>query len=316
MKEIRDSKILITGGAGFIGSHLVDALIDNNKVVVVDDLSTGKQKNLPKNDNLEFIEHSIADKDFMSNLLEKHNFDYIYLLAAVASVFDSVDRPIETHLVNQEANINIIDIIRTKKLTIKKLLFTSSSAVYGSNPDLPKNEESSVITPVSPYGIDKYASERFILTYGQLYNIPTVATRFFNVFGPRQNPGSPYSGVLSKVLDSLEHDSEFIIFGDGHQTRDFVYVKDVIKSLLLLMTEDSALHDVYNVATGVEQSLNSVIKISEKISGEKLSITYRDRRAGDIDHTRGDISKLLNLGYRYDYDFESGLSEYYQIINN
>lgn len=169
----------MTGGAGFIGSNLVDRLIeDNDQVVVVDDLSMGLKSNLQTSSHLKFYEHSITDHELHKNLLMTEDFDYIYLLAAVASVADSVARPYETHQINQEANIFILEIIRKKKLQVKKILYTSSAAVYGNVQDLPKYE-TSLVDPLTPYAIDKFATERFVIDYGKLYDIPTVAVRFF-----------------------------------------------------------------------------------------------------------------------------------------
>lgn len=308
---IKNSKILITGGAGFIGSNLADALINDNEIVVVDDLSMGKKENLPQGANLHFIEHSIADYDFMSTLLETWKFDYIFLLAAVASVADTIVRPAETHIINQDANLNILETIRTKKLPVKKILFSSSAAVYGNNPELPK-KETSPIDPLSPYAVDKFATERFVIDYGRLYDIPTVATRFFNVYGPKQNPASPYSGVLSLILTSLERKQEFTLFGDGLQTRDFVFVKDVVSALCLLMVNENATHDVYNVATGSSHALNDVIKAFEEITGEHLNVSYAETRLGDIKNSVADISKLSSIGYTPNYGLVDGLEQYYE----
>lgn len=274
MSELKNSKILITGGAGFIGSNLADALVEDNEIVVVDDLSMGKIENLPKSDNLHFFEHSITDYQFMSNLLVEWNFDYIFLLAAVASVADTIERPMETHEVNQNANLNILETIRTKHLKIKKLHFASSAAVYGNNPELPK-KETSPIEPLSPYAIDKYATERFVIDYGELYGIPTVVTRFFNVYGPKQNPKSPYSGVLSIITESLKNNRLFSMFGDGNQTRDFVFIKDVVRALIFLVSNDDAIFDVYNVATGHETSLNEVLVLLEKITDKKIVLNIK-----------------------------------------
>lgn len=313
MHEIKNSKILITGGAGFIGSNLIDALITNNEIVVVDDLSMGKLDNLPNSENLHFYKETITDYKFMSELLVKWKFDYIFLLAAVASVADTIERPWVTHEINQDANINILEVIRTEKLHPKKVHFASSAAVYGNNPELPKLEES-VIDPLSPYAIDKYATERFVIDYGKLYDIPTVVTRFFNVYGPKQNPSSPYSGVLSLISHALKKNTQFSMFGDGEQTRDFVYVKDVINALQILMTTETAVHNVYNVATARPISLNEVIKNFEKIASTKLNVRYTDARVGDIKKSYANIDSIKRLGYTPMYDIEVGLKEYWNSI--
>ncbi|HJE96899.1 MAG TPA: GDP-mannose 4,6-dehydratase [Ligilactobacillus acidipiscis] len=306
------SKYLITGGAGFIGSNLVEQLVlQGEQIVVVDDLSMGKIANIKEfiDRGVIFYEKSITDFKFMQDLLRKEKFDYIVLLGAVASVADSVARPFEIHKINFEANLNILESIRKFQLPLKKLLFASSAAVYGNDPHLPKKEKSP-IDPLTPYAIDKFASERYTINYGKLYQIPTVATRFFNVYGPKQNPASPYSGVLSIIYNCLKTGDHFILFGDGQQTRDFTYVKDVIKAVLLLLYNDSALHDVYNVATGNRTTLVEDIHAFELAMGKKLKIEYQPARAGDIKNSYADISKLCALKFVPEYTIEQGLLAY------
>ncbi|KRL04514.1 NAD-dependent epimerase/dehydratase family protein [Liquorilactobacillus oeni] len=272
---------LVTGGAGFIGSNLTKELIkQGNQVCVVDDLSMGKLENLAQIDRnaLQFYEHTITDKKFMKELLLDKKFDYIVLLAAVASVADSIARPYETHQVNQEADINILEIIRKYELPVKKVIFSSSAAVYG-----------------------------------KLYAIPTVATRFFNVYGPKQNPQSPYSGVLSIITECFKNNSEFTLFGDGGQARDFIYVEDVVSALNLLLRSD-AQHDVYNVATGRTATLLDVINEMEKIVGKPLKIKKAPERKGDIRRSQADVAKLHSLGFSAKNDLAAGLKKYLSVI--
>lgn len=309
MKEINGCRILITGGAGFIGSNLAKSLVNNNDIVIVDDLSMGRIENLPQSPHLHFFKHTITDSEFMDHLLTGWKFDYIFLLAAVASVADTIKRPFETHEINQEANIHILEIIRKKNIKIKKLLFTSSAAVYGNNPKLPKSENS-FIDPLSPYAIDKFATERFVINYGKLYNIPTIATRFFNVYGPRQNPNSPYSGVLSIISKDIRENKTFTIFGNGGQTRDYIYIKDVITAIEIIMTKKSAVHEVYNVATGKSISLNEVIRVFERVCNLKINITRTDSRIGDIKRSVADITKIKSWGFIPKYSLERGIREY------
>ncbi|AGS26698.1 NAD-dependent epimerase/dehydratase family protein [Lactiplantibacillus plantarum] len=305
------SKVLVTGGAGFIGSNLVDQLVqDGDEVIVVDDLSMGLASNIPSSPKVTFYEHSITDHGFMKDLLLKEQFDYIYLLAAIASVADSVARPYETHQINQEANVFILETIRQNKLPVKKVLFTSSAAVYGNNPELPKHEDST-IDPLTPYAIDKFATERFVIDYGKLYNISTVAVRFFNVYGPRQNPKSPYSGVLSLITQCFKNNQVFSLFGDGEQTRDFIFIQDVLSALHLIMTNNQAVHDVYNVATGKQSSLRTIITDYQKVVGQPLQVKTITARAGDIKHSYADIAKLSQLGFTPQYTLLNGLTDYW-----
>jgi len=306
--------VLVTGGAGFIGSHVVERhLNEGNAVVVVDDLSMGLLENLPENDNLTFFEKSITDTTFMNDLLAKYNFDYIYLLAAIASVADTIERPYESHQVNQEANIAILESLRINNLRPQRILFSSSAATYGTLPDLPKREDGPV-RPATAYAIDKYATERFLLTYSALYDLPAVAVRFFNVYGPRQNPKSPYSGVLSIITSALQDNSVFRLFGDGLQTRDFVYVKDVVAALKLAEDNDQMVGEVFNVATGTSRTLLDAIKGLESASGKKLMLKKEPERLGDIKYSEADISKITSMGYTPMYDFNAGAAEYWDSL--
>lgn len=306
------SRVLITGGAGFIGSFLAHRLVANNdQVVIVDDLSMGRLANFADiKSKVTFYKHTVCDESFMHTLLLNGKFDYIYYLAAVSSVADSVARPWYTHLVNQESVINTLEFIRTQHLPIKKFLFTSSAAVYGNAEDFPKTEDSHV-DPLTPYAIDKYASERYTIDYGRLYNIPTVAVRFFNVYGPRQNPDSEFSGVLSIVTKCLKNNLPFTLYGDGSQTRDFVYVEDVVEALIKIATETNE-PTVYNIANGDETPLIDVIHLYEEIAGMKLNITQKEARQGDINKSRADVSKLKGIGFEPQWSLQAGLTKYWK----
>ncbi|WP_290033371.1 NAD-dependent epimerase/dehydratase family protein [Ligilactobacillus cholophilus] len=310
------SNVLITGGAGFVGSNLADRLIkQGDHITIVDDLSMGLIENIPDSDQVDFFEESITNKAFMENLLVKNKFDYIYLFAGVASVADSVARPYETHQVNQEANIFLLEVIRKNKLPVKKVLFASSAAVYGDDPVLPKKEVDSRIKPLTPYAIDKFASERYMVDYRDLYGIPTVAVRFFNIYGPKQNPSSPYSGVISIITECIRENKVFNLYGDGNQVRDFVYIDDVIDALMLLTRDNNASYGVYNVASGLQTSVNDMIQAYENITGKTLQIDYKPERKGDIKYSYADISKLSKLGYCPIYNIEDGLKKYWEYVN-
>lgn len=310
-------KILITGGAGFIGSNLANHLSAEYDITVVDDLSMGSESNLDKSDNIHFHHESVLNTPFMTKLLTEQNFDYIFHLAAIASVADSVERPIETHDVNFNSVLTMLETLRhLPNRRLKRLVFASSAAVYGDEPTLPKQEES-VIRPLTPYAIDKFAAEKFVLSYHHLYGVPTAAVRFFNVYGPNQNPSSPYSGVISILTDRFMkkvngEDSQFTLFGDGEQTRDFVYVKDVLQALWLVATKKQALGEVYNVGTGIATSLNNLIDSMHQSLSVELPIQHEATREGDIPFSYANIEKLTSLGYQPKYTIQTGIHEYLQ----
>ena len=302
---------LVTGGAGFIGSHLVEELLKGGrKVVVLDDLSTGKRENLPEeNENLTFIKGSITDRELLKNLFDSYKFHTVFHLAAVASVFKSVEEPIETHRVNFDGTLYLLE--ESRRTKVEKFVFASSAAVYGDLPELPK-KESMPVKPLTPYGIDKYASERYVVNSYQLYGLRSTALRFFNVYGERQDPSSPYSGVISifieRTLRYLNGEETTIdIFGDGKQTRDFIYVKDVVNALLLSEKSEESNGKVYNVGTGKETSLLKLLAILEKIAGKIPPIRFLSPREGDIKRSVADITKIKNLGYKLTFSLRKGL---------
>ena len=231
------------------------------------------------------------------------------MLAAIASVADSVNRPYETHLTNQEANLNILETIRVEHLAIKKLYFASSAAVYGHTPTLPKVENGAT-KPLTQYAVDKFATERAVINYGRLYDIPTVCGRFFNMFGPKQNPKSPYSGVLSIIMDSLMNNKPFTFFGDGSQTRDFVYVGDVISAIVGLLHTPAAKADVFNIANGKQTALMTVAKQLETLTGKHLNASFKPERAGDIHDSYADASKIDQFGFMTHTPLATGLVQY------
>ena len=313
------NKYLITGGAGFIGSTLANHLSTDNAVVVIDDLSMGKEENLVRNDNLSFIKGSVTDEKLMDKVLSCTTFDYIFHLAAVASVADSVERPVETHQVNFESVLMLLELIRKYQKDLKRLVFSSSAAVYGDEPTLPKQEES-VIRPLTPYAVDKFAAEQYVLDYYHLYGIPTSAVRFFNVYGPNQNPESPYSGVISILVDRYKKlqsglEVKFTLFGDGSQSRDFVFVKDVIQALLLVASKKEALGKQFNVGTGNALDLNELINVIDETLNIKLPISYGALRDGDIKDSVADILRLKSLGFKPNFSIHEGMQKYLESEN-
>lgn len=305
---------LITGGAGFIGSTLANHLSNENSVIVLDNLSMGKEENLLKCSNLEFINGSVTDEKLMEDILSNNKFDYIFHLAAIASVADSVERPVETHQINFESVLMLLELIRKYQKDLKRLVFSSSAAVYGDEPTLPKKEES-VIRPLTPYAVDKFAAEQYVLDYNHLYGINTSAVRFFNVYGPNQNPESPYSGVISILVDRYKkmqngEEVQFTLFGDGSQSRDFVFVEDVIQALLLVATKEEALGRQFNVGTGNALTLNDLISVIDEALGINLRVKYEVERDGDIKDSVADISRLKSLGYKPNFSVQEGMKKY------
>lgn len=306
------SKYLITGGAGFIGSTLANHLSKEHDIMVIDDLSMGKRTNL--NDGINFIKGSVTDKILMEKILSENNFDYVFHLAAIASVADSVDRPVATHEVNFESVLLLLELVRKYQKKLKRLVFSSSAAVYGDEPTLPKSEVSE-IRPLTPYAIDKFSAEQYVLSYNHLYGIPTSAVRFFNVYGPNQNPASPYSGVISILVNCYkkresDKNAEFTLFGDGSQSRDFIYIIDVIEALLLVAKREDSVGKQFNVGTGRSTSLSQLIQVMNKILKVDLKVSHQPERQGDIKKSVADISKLQSIGYQSNFSIEKGLTEY------
>ena len=308
-------RYLVTGGAGFIGSTLVNNLEkNNNEIVVVDNLSMGKRENLNSSPKITFFEKDVRTRDFVNKLFAEYQFDYIFHLAAVASVADSIERPFETHQVNMEATLDLLELAKETQKNLKRFVFASSAAVYGDDQVLPKSEISR-IKPLSPYAIDKYSSEQYVLLYNTLYGLPTSAVRFFNVYGPNQNPSSQYSGVLSIITNHFKkirnnEKDVFTIFGDGSQTRDFVYVEDVLQALKLVSEKEEALGEVFNVGTGAPSSINDVLGIYESEMNIKPIIQFEESRKGDIKDSVADISKLKKIGFSPNYSLDEGIAEY------
>ena len=305
---------LVTGGAGFIGSHLVEELLARGRrVVVIDDLSTGKRENLPQNQNLTFIEGSITDAELLKHLFSEYRFSTVFHLAAVASVHRSVEEPLYCHRVNFDGTLYLLE--ESKRVGVKKFVFASSAAVYGDLPQLPKREDMAV-KPQTPYAVDKYASERYTVNSFNLYGFDATALRFFNVYGERQDPSSPYSGVISIFIDRIKRfkrgeETTIDIYGDGRQTRDFIYVKDVVGALLLA-EEGKTAGEVYNVGTGKETSLLELLETLKEIVGELPPLRFLPPRPGDIKRSVADISKISSIGYSPKFPLKEGLKRLWE----
>ncbi|MDO8704859.1 MAG: NAD-dependent epimerase/dehydratase family protein, partial [Sulfuricaulis sp.] len=279
------------GGAGFIGSHLTDRLLDAGlKVRVLDDLSTGKRKNLPANSSLEFIEGDIRDAQTVNRCVE--GVAAVVHLAAVASVQASIDQPMETHRTNFDGTLNLLEAARVHG--VKRLLYASSAAIYGDAATVPVSE-ATVPSPLSPYAVDKLSGEYYLRYYFTQFGLATTAFRFFNIYGPRQDPASPYSGVISIFVDRMRRNQPVTVFGDGSQTRDFVYVADLAELLARAVHGSEGVGGVFNVGTGARHSLLQLLSHLEKLSGKRIEKHYEPPRLGDIQHSCADVSRLKRI---------------------
>lgn len=335
---LEQKKYLVTGGAGFIGSHIVEALVAaNHEVVVLDNFSTGKRENLISAPT-QLVEGDVRDAETCLKAAE--GCDGIFHEAALVSVPDSINRPRDNHDINITGTLNVLEASRANG--VKRVVFASSAAVYGDNPELPKHEEM-LPEPKSPYAMAKLAGEHYLKVYAECFGIETVALRYFNVFGPRQDPSSMYSGVISIFSERIVKGLPITIYGDGQQTRDFVNVKDVVQANLLAMTTDfiatkehqkaqkknnaigapdphqlatinqqliSGNFVALNVATGRQTSLLQLLDTLEAITGNRVSRSFSPSRDGDIQHSLADISRVRNvLNYTPAVEFKDGLLE-------
>lgn len=302
-------KICVTGGAGFIGSHIVEeCLVKGYEVVVIDNFSTGKEENLQfasifPNSMLHIIRGDVSDFDTVKKAVK--GCDAVFHEAAVASVQKSIENPPVTFESNAKGTLNVLEASRNNG--VKKVIFACSAAIFGDHPEIPKREDSPIL-PKSPYGADKYISEVYLRLYNELYNLTTISLRYFNVFGPRQDPSSPYSGVISIFTSRIAQGKEITVFGDGKQYRDFIFVKDVVQANMLALEKIQSGFHYYNVGYGKATDLNRLIAILKQIYNKDIMVNYADARAGDIKESVTDPSKIIReLGFAPGYTVEEGL---------
>ena len=301
---MQNKKILVTGGAGFIGSNLVEELHESNEVVVLDDLSTGKIENLNGLKHT-FIEGSIADLDTANEAMK--GIDYVFHLGALPSVPRSVRDPITSNEMNINGTLNIL--VAAKDEGVKKVVLASSSSVYGDTPTLPK-VETMIPNPLSPYAVTKLTGEYYCSVFHKVYSLRTTAVRYFNVFGPRQDPKSEYAAVIPKFISMIKDGQSPTVFGDGEQTRDFTYVKDTVKGTIMAALSEKADGQVINVAGGERISLNELIRLMAQYMGKEVRPTYTDTREGDVKHSLADIGKAEELmRYSSSWSLKDGLEE-------
>lgn len=292
-------KVLITGGAGFIGSHIADFFIKKgDEVIIIDDFSSGKEKNPPK--KAKILKGSILNAKLLNKAIK--GVDYVFHLAAVVSVPLSFKHPKKCYDVNATGTKNVLE--ASFKEGVKKLIFSSSASIYGNNKNLPLSENEPY-APMNPYAKSKVFGEKLCLEYAKK-GLKTAILRYFNVYGKRQDPKSQYSGVISIFADKAKQNKDILIYGDGNQTRDFIYIGDVVSANVLVMEKGSG---IYNAANGNTTSIKHLAQKIIKLSKSNSKIIYKNQREGDIKYSRANIDKIKKLGFIPKVNLEKGLLE-------
>jgi len=300
------AKFLVTGGAGFIGSHIAEELVRRGeRVRVVDSLITGKRQNLAHLPDVEFLEGDLADPAVAREAVA--GVDYVLHQAAIPSVPRSVEDPVTSNRANIDASLNLL--VAARDARVRRVVYAGSSSAYGNSATMPK-VETMPTAPLSPYALQKLVAEQYCQMFTTLYGLETVTIRYFNVFGPRQDPSSAYSGVISLFISALCEGRRPVIYGDGEQTRDFTYVVNVVDGVLrAVQAPASASGEVINVATGGRISLNQLFRTIRDLVKSDLEPVYKDPRAGDVRDSQADISKARRLlNYEPTASFEDGLA--------
>ena len=300
------TRVLVTGGAGFIGSNLAEELIRQGaRVCIIDDLSTGFIENLEEiKGDFKFIEGDINDDLSLSKAIE--GVDVIFHEAALPSVPRSVEDPVETHRVCVDGTFNLL--VKAKEAGVRRFVYAASSSAYGDQPTLPKTE-SMRPDPLSPYAVAKLTGEYYSRAFHNVYGLETISLRYFNVFGPRQNPGSMYSGVISRFIDALMTHKTAEIYGDGEQSRDFTYISNVVHANVVAAQTTRGLGEAMNVANGDRITLNELFETLKKVTGRpNAAVIYKEARAGDVKHSQADNGRALEcLDYKELVGLEEGL---------
>lgn len=320
--DLNKHSFVVTGGAGFIGSHLTEYLVTHNakKVFVLDDLSTGTLDNLKafeKKPNFEFVQGSICDADICEKVFKQA--DYVLHQAALCSVPRSIANPVATHDVNISGFLNVL--MAAKEAGIKRMVFASSSSVYGDSKTLPKTETDQV-SPLSPYAVSKLSNELYASVFARNYNMSLVGLRYFNIFGPRQNPNGPYAAAIPLFITALLDGKSPTIYGDGNQTRDFTFVKNVVQAnIKALFAEEKVNGQVFNIATGGRITVNELFAILAGLAGSNIKPNYQPARKGDVKDSKASIEKAKEyFGYEPEINFHEGIEttwnwfkEYYKV---
>ncbi len=306
-------KVVVTGGAGFIGSHLAEELARRDyQTVILDDLSTGKMENIQgllKKGNVEFTQGSVTDLELLNRIFT--DATYIFHLAAIPSVPRSIENPQASHEVNVNGTFNVL--LAARENSVSKVIYASSSSVYGDTPTLPKKEDM-IPRPLSPYAATKLAGEYYCQVFHEAYKLPTVCLRYFNVYGPRQDPDSQYAAVIPKFIKRVSEGNPPIIFDDGEQTRDFTFIKDAVEANILAAENDVC--GIFNIASGKNITINQLAKLVITIAGKNVGLIHQEPRPGDIRHSLADISKARTFSYEPKYSLEVGLGETIRYLHN
>ena len=299
-------KVVVTGGAGFIGSNLADELANRGKeVVILDDLSTGKIDNiggLRRRENVRFVNGSVTDMDLLKGVFKRA--EVVYHLAAIPSVPRSIKEPERSNEVNINGTLNVL--MAARACGVRKVAYASSSSVYGDTLELPKREEMNP-NPLSPYAVTKLTGEYYCRVFQEVYGLETVSLRYFNVYGPRQDPLSEYAAVIPKFIQRALKGMPPVIYGDGNQTRDFTFVKDVVEGTIILAENEAT--GVFNIGRGEQTSINHLARLVLEVTGQDLEPIHEKPRTGDVRHSLADISRAKSYGYNPKYSVKEGLKE-------
>lgn len=306
-------RFLVTGGAGFIGSNIAKELVRmGEKVCIFDNFSTGKIDNLASIiDGIEIVDGDVRDYWTVTKTVK--NIDYIIHQAALPSVPRSVKNPLTSNAVNVDGTLNLLEAARLSG--VKKFVMASSSSVYGETVELPKHEDMSP-APLSPYAVTKLTNEHYLRVYWKLYKFPTVALRYFNIFGPFQDPNSAYAAVFPKFIMALLNGEQPVVYGDGEQSRDFTYIDNCVQANLMAATNDNIVGDCFNVACGCQYTLNEMLDILRDIIGTDIQAKYIAEREGDIKHSYASVSKLQEYGYKPKIQFKEGVRRTVEFYKN
>lgn len=301
------NKYLVTGGAGFIGSHIAAELVKKgHQVRIFDNFSTGKRENISSFlDDIELVEDDLREYKACRKAVE--DVDFVLHQAALTSVPHSIEDPLLTNEINITGTLNLL--LASRDAKVQRLVFASSAAIYGDDPSLPKVEKMEGL-PISPYALSKRVGEMYCRVFSQLYGLSTVCLRYFNIFGPRQDPHSQYASVIPNFIGKMLKEEKPLVFGDGEQSRDFLYVSNVVDANILASNASEVSGEVFNIAGGEETTINSLVKELNRILNKKIEPAHDDPRHGDIKHSVADISKARKmLKYEPTLSFSDGLKE-------